>query len=96
MKRKKAVAVNYTAENRKSAPKVIAKGAGNTADKIIEKASELGIYIHEDPDIVEILSKVDLGEEIPDELFETVAEILVFAYRMNNDFPDWLKERRNP
>jgi flagellar biosynthesis protein len=94
MKRKKAVAVKYRPETRKSAPEVLAKGSGKTAEKIINKAEELGIYIHEDPDIVEILSRVDLGEEIPPELFETIAEILVFAYEMNNSFPEWLKERR--
>ncbi|MFA5479267.1 MAG: EscU/YscU/HrcU family type III secretion system export apparatus switch protein [Candidatus Muiribacteriota bacterium] len=81
--KKKAVAVNYNPVNKKDAPKVIAKGEGTTAKKIIEKAEELGIAIHEDPDIVEILSRVNLGDEIPPELYETVAEILVFVYKLN-------------
>lgn len=92
--KKKAVAVKYSPVSKTDAPQVIAKGSGSKAEEIIKKAEELGIVTYEDPDVVEILSKVNLGDEIPGELFEVVAEILVFAYKINNRFPEWLKERR--
>ncbi|MGM0607134.1 MAG: EscU/YscU/HrcU family type III secretion system export apparatus switch protein [Candidatus Muiribacteriota bacterium] len=90
--KKKAVALKYKPKNKKDAPAVIAKGSGKKAEEIIKKAKELGINLYEDPDIVEILSKVDLGDEIPPELFETVAEILVFVYKMNNQLSDFNPE----
>ncbi|MCK9225626.1 MAG: EscU/YscU/HrcU family type III secretion system export apparatus switch protein [Candidatus Muirbacterium halophilum] len=89
--KKKAVAVKYTPKTKTDSPQVIAKGFGEKADILVKKAKELGIVTYEDPDVVEILSKVNLGDEIPGELFEVVAEILVFAYKINNKFPDWLK-----
>jgi len=91
---KKAVAVKYRPEKKKDAPKVVTKGQGSVADKIIQKAKELGIYTYEDRDAVEILSRVNLGDEIPAELFETVAEILVFAYRINKKYPKFVRERK--
>lgn len=92
--KKKAVGVKYNPGKNDKAPKVILKGENKNAEKIIEKAEELGIATYEDPDAVEILSKVNIGDEIPAELFETVAEILVFAYRMNDKFPDYIKENK--
>jgi flagellar biosynthesis protein len=92
--KKKAVAVKYSPQSKEDSPVVIAKGYGEKAEELIKKAKDLGIVTYEDPDVVEILSKVNLGDEIPGELFEVVAEILVFAYKINNKFPDWLKENR--
>ncbi len=79
--KKKAVALKYE-RKKDNAPKIIAKGQGLVAEKIIEIAKENGIHIEENPELVEVLSKLDLYQEIPEELYKAVAEILVFIYKM--------------
>lgn len=81
--KKKAVALRYDTTQDVS-PKVVAKGAGEVAAKIIALAKEYGIPIQEDADLVEILAKLDLNAEIPPETYLVVAEILAFIYRANN------------
>ncbi|MBW1720721.1 MAG: EscU/YscU/HrcU family type III secretion system export apparatus switch protein [Deltaproteobacteria bacterium] len=80
--RKKAVALKYDAV-KDNAPKVTAKGGGLIAERIIELAGQAGIPIREDPDLVGALMELDLLDEIPPELYQAVAEILAFAYRLN-------------
>ncbi len=77
---KKAIALKYE-KGKDNAPKVVGKGQGEVAKRIIEIAEENGIYIKEDPELVEILSTLDLYEEIPEELYKVVAEILAFVYK---------------
>ncbi len=80
-RRKKAAALRY--RHRKDlAPKVVAKGSGIIAEKILEIAREHNIPIKEDLYLVEVLSNLDLYQEIPPELYKAVAEILVFIHRM--------------
>lgn len=76
-KPKTAVALSY--EPNEDAPKVIASGRGYLADKIIEKAKETDIPIHKDEKLAGTLSKLEIGDVIPPELYEVVAEILVFV-----------------
>lgn len=83
--RKKAVAIRYEAE-KDPAPRVIGKGTGAIAEKIIALAQEHGIPIHEDTDLVEILSRLDLNAQIPPETYVIVAEILAFIYKANDNF----------
>ncbi len=78
----KAIAILYD-ENDSAAPKVVASGKGVIADKIIAAAREAGIHIQEDANLVELLAKVPIGAEIPTELYQTVAEVLAFVYRVN-------------
>ena len=80
----KAVALKYRRRS-DSAPKVIAKGRGIIADKIIEIAEAHHIHVHEDPDMIEILSQLDLNEEIPADLYAVVAELLSFVYGLNRE-----------
>jgi flagellar biosynthesis protein len=87
----KAVAIVYDEKN-PSAPKVIASGKGVVAEKIVETAREAGIHIHEDPNLVELLAKVPIGDEIPVELYKTVAEVLAFVYQVNEKFKHKLKK----
>lgn len=82
---RKAVALRYDAATG-SAPKVLASGRGEVAARILEKAEEAGVEIVADPDLIEILAQVPIGEEIPEELYRAVAEILAFVYRMNGRF----------
>lgn len=80
---KKAVALRYE-PNKDNAPKVVAKGRGYIADKIIQIARQHGVPLREDETLVEILSKLDLYEEIPVEIYKAVAEILAFIYRLRS------------
>ena len=80
---KKAVALKYDGE-KDTAPRVTAKGTGLIADKILELAEKEGIPITEDPDLVTALAQLDFYDEIPPVLYRAVAEILAFAYRINN------------
>lgn len=79
---KKAAALRYN-NVKDSAPKLIAKGSGEVARKIIEIAKEHGIHIEEDQALVEVLSTLDLYQEIPPDLYKAVAEILAFIYMLN-------------
>ena len=81
--KKAAIAVHYDKDH-DAAPKIVAKGKGTVADKIIELAKKSDIPMYQDRDLVEILSKLDLGAEIPAEMYKLIAEVLVFVYRSNN------------
>jgi flagellar biosynthesis protein len=80
----KAVALKYE-KTRDRAPKVVAKGKKKLAEKIIELAKENNIEIYEDPDLVEMLYGLDFNEEIPEELYGAVAEILAYVYKMSKN-----------
>lgn len=80
-KPKQAVALEYNPEDQ--APKVIAIGHEALAEKIIDKAKESDIPIHRDDKLVGTLAKLEIGEMIPSELYEVVAEILVFVDSMD-------------
>lgn len=80
--RRRAVALRYTAQD-DHAPKVVAQGAGHLAERILELAAEHDIPIHEDPDLVGLLAQLDVGAEIPEEMYRAVAEVLAFVYRVN-------------
>ena len=79
---KTAVALAYD-PNEDGAPKVIASGKGALAEKIIEQAKDNKIPVHEDDKLAETLSRLEIGEMIPPELYEVVAEILVFVDAMD-------------
>ncbi|MBU1052874.1 MAG: EscU/YscU/HrcU family type III secretion system export apparatus switch protein [Proteobacteria bacterium] len=78
----KAVALRYTPD-REKAPRIIATGKGKLAEKIIQIAKENDIHIHNDPDLVEMLSQLKPDQEIPPELYMIVAEILAFVYSLS-------------
>lgn len=77
---RKAVALKYE-PGESSAPVLVAKGKGQLADRILETAKENGVPVQEDASLVEVLSKLDVDQEIPPELYTLVAEILSFVYR---------------
>jgi len=82
--KQKAVALKYEA-TQQHAPKVTAKGDGKTAQKIIEIAKENNIPIKEDKDLVEMLSKIELDKEVPQEMYKAVAEVFSFIYKISNE-----------
>lgn len=75
-----AVALKYEGD---TAPMVVAKGEGQLADKIIEIAKEHGVALYKDSELVKLLSRLDLNEEIPNNLYHAVAAVLAFVYRLN-------------
>jgi flagellar biosynthesis protein len=78
----KAVALKYDTE-KDHAPKVIAKGKGKIAEKIIEIAEAHHLPLYEDKNLVQILEALELETEIPPELYRAVAEVLAFVYKLN-------------
>jgi len=81
-KPKKAVALKYDNESG-AAPVVVASGQGDIAERIIELAQEAGLHITTDPDLSELLAQIPIGHEIPEELYQAVAEVLAYVYRLN-------------
>lgn len=79
-KRPKAIALKYK-PGESEAPIVVAKGHGLLAEKIVERAMDAGVPIQEDASLVEVLSKLDIDQQIPGELYQLVAEVLTFVYR---------------
>ena len=79
---KTAVALKYDRlKNR--APSVAATGRGPVAERILQIAREHNVPVREDPDLVQLLAKLDLGDAIPGELYPIVAEVFAFVYRLN-------------
>lgn len=78
---KQAIALEYNPSE--DAPKVIASGKGILAEKIIEKAKESDVPIHRDDKLADTLSRLEIGDMIPPELYEVVAEILLFVDSMD-------------
>lgn len=77
-----AVALEYDPDA-KAAPRVVASGRGRLAERIIELAFANGVKVREDADLAEILTAVDIGEQIPMAAFAAVAEILFYIMRAN-------------
>jgi len=82
----RAVALRYDQEQ-DAAPVVVAKRRALLAERIIELAAEHGVTMYEDPDLVELLYTLDLDMQIPVELYQAVAEVLAFVYRLNGRLP---------
>ena len=80
-KPKQAVALSYDPDD--DAPKVVATGKGALAEKIIEEAKQAKVPVHKDSKLADTLSRLEIGELIPPELYEVVAEILVFVDQMD-------------
>ncbi|KOP67616.1 FhlB domain-containing protein [Bacillus sp. FJAT-18019] len=84
---KKAVALKYT-PGESEAPIVVAKGQGKLAESILDRAKEHGVPVQEDAALVEILSKLDLDQQIPAELYQLVAEVLTYVYQADRQARD--------
>lgn len=78
-----AVALAY--ESGDFAPRVLAKGRGAIAEHIINIAQEKGVFVHESKELVSMLMQVDLDTHIPSELYQAIAEILAWLYRLESD-----------
>ncbi len=78
MKEQKAVALKYDTENPSGAPKVVAKGKGAIAEKIIEKAEEFDVPLFQNAALADSLLNLDIDEQIPPNLYKAVAEVFVW------------------
>ena len=81
-KSKKAAVLRYDA-TRDQAPRVVAKGRGKMAERIVALAQQHHVPLVEDRNLVQVLEALDLNTDIPPELYQAVAEVLVFVYRLN-------------
>lgn len=88
----KAVALTY---DEVRAPTVSAKGQSSLAEEIIELAEKHGIPLYENADLVEVLSKIELGDEIPEILYRVIAEIIAFAYHLQGKVPEGFGQKNN-
>jgi flagellar biosynthesis protein len=77
---REAIALAYRQTD--AAPRVVAKGKGFVAEQIIAKAKEHGVYVHESPELVALLTQVDIDEHIPPQLYMAIAELLAWLYRI--------------
>ena len=82
-KKSKAVALTYD-KDKDAAPRLVAKGSGPVAKKIIETAKTHKVPMVEDENLVQVLEALDLETQIPPELYRAVAEVLAFVYRLNS------------
>jgi flagellar biosynthesis protein len=79
-----AVALQYDGSN---APRVTAKGRDKLADQIVQIARQHGIPLQENEPLAAVLSRVELGEEIPESLYLAVAQVIAFAYQLSGKVP---------
>lgn len=85
-KRPQAVAIKY--DKRSAAPRVVAKGYGTLAETIIQTAKNHGLYVHESPELINVLMKLDLDQQIPPELYVAIAELLAWLYQLEGKSAD--------
>jgi flagellar biosynthesis protein len=84
-KQKHAVALSFDG---KSAPKVTASGKDHLAEEIIALAKDAGVHIHQDENLSNFLQLLELGEEVPKELYLLIAELIAFVYMLDGKFPE--------
>ena len=83
-KYKTATALQYDG---KPAPTVTARGHGQLADDIIALAQQHGVLVHQDDELSRLLSQLELGEQIPPQLYIVIAELIAFSYVLQGKFP---------
>ncbi|UAA38139.1 EscU/YscU/HrcU family type III secretion system export apparatus switch protein [Paraneptunicella aestuarii] len=90
--KRQAVGIKY---EQGETPKIVAKGFGDLADEIVALAKENGVLVHEDEHLSDFLARLDLGQEIPPELYYVIAELIAFSYVLQGKFPDSWKTLHN-
>ena len=82
--RKEAVAITYNSD-RNDAPKIVAKGKGKIAENILARAEEFNVPVQEDASLVELLGQLDINQSIPEELYQAVAEVFAYIYKIDKE-----------
>ncbi|ALM54274.1 EscU/YscU/HrcU family type III secretion system export apparatus switch protein [Halomonas huangheensis] len=80
--RRQAVALAYGEQS--DAPRVVAMGYGNVAERIIEQARTQGVHVHDEPALVALLMQLELDQQIPPQLYDVIAELLVWTYELRD------------
>lgn len=80
-----AVALHYDGSN---TPRVTAKGEKRVAENIVQAAQQAGVPLYPDPELAMVLSQIPLGDEIPDNLYKAIAEVIAFAYILAGKVPE--------
>lgn len=88
----KAAALKYDGKN---SPKLVAKGHGQLAQEIVSLAEKNEVHIHYDPLLLDVLTKLELGDEIPEPLYLAVAKIIAFAYYLQGKHPEKTSDSAN-
>jgi flagellar biosynthesis protein len=88
-----AITLSYDGNH---APRVTAKGEDRLAERIIEAAEQAGVPLYPDPELAMVLSQIPLGEEIPDNLYKAIAEVIAFAYILAGKFPEGFSPPGDP
>ncbi|MDX2445716.1 MAG: EscU/YscU/HrcU family type III secretion system export apparatus switch protein [Desulfobacterales bacterium] len=86
-KQKKATAISYDPE-KDQAPHLVAAGRGLIAERILEVARSFDIPVREDRNLVNLLEALEIDTDIPEELYRVMAEVLVYIYKLDNEFGD--------
>lgn len=86
-----AAALRY---NGSGAPVIVASGMGNLAEKIVEVASENGVPVYEDSSLATVLAQMELGREVPQELYQAIVEIYIYFLEFDPDDPEKFCRRR--
>lgn len=87
---KKAVALRYD-ENKDAAPVIVASGLGYMAERIVEMANENGVPVYEDNSLATVLTQLDLGTPIPEELYQAIVDIYAYFLKYT---PKYTQEER--
>ncbi len=80
--RRQAIALAY--QEGDDAPRVLAKGYGDVAERIVAEAKRQGVYVHDAPELVSLLMGLDLDERIPPMLYQVIAELLAWVYEISD------------
>ncbi len=86
---REAVGLRYEGDE-SSAPRVIARGRGELAERILAVAEEHGVPVRRDPDLLQLLAVSQVGDEIPTEVYGAVAQLISFLWRLNAEGADEL------
>jgi flagellar biosynthesis protein len=89
---KRAAALRYGAGN--GAPVIVASGMGHMAEKIVEVATDNGVPVYEDASLATVLSQMELGREIPEELYQAVVEIYLYFLEFDPNDPEKFRRKR--
>lgn len=84
MTERKGAALEYNG----NLPRVLAVARGNMLEKMLQIAEEHNIPLYHDGDLAEVLSALEPGQDIPEDLFQAVARVLAFCYRINDEFKE--------
>ena len=90
-KKRRAAAIKYEPGDN-NAPVLAAFGEGFTADRIVQKAEEARVPVLPDPDLTSVLANISVGDEIPPELYEVVAKLLLFVSEIDKNFGKRVKD----